>query len=163
MRNILICKKCEFFHEGVSSVGEIPVKYVCLHSCQLDNVEDNRKYHTEFFNKPVKKDCPYYAEQSMFELYEAKNCGKVEYGLLRLFQIRRTCQHCGKKLFRFKKTCPNCGHKYERVYWINAWFVRVQDGENESVEYSRRISDATVFAIFLLVVGALLWIFRWIL
>ena len=129
MRDILICKKCEFFKENQidpvmmvkvnldSSLMEIGKKYFFRrHNCEFECLSTRigrLKNRTEYYNLEIPPECSYRLEHEMYGMNGEH--GVVDYSMRRHFRTTRTCQHCGSVIPN-KKRCPNCGYDYFETY-----------------------------------------------
>ena len=129
MRDILVCKKCEWFIENhldpsIKKLHDSRTLYDTKwiekyqpyfrrrHCCRYDDFE-NIECFTEFYKMPVPFECPYAMEH---EIYSWNSENKdVDYDITKYFRINRICQHCGRKIPN-KKHCNNCGYDWFKVY-----------------------------------------------
>ena len=128
MRDILVCKHCDFFMENqIDPVMRINLKYDSglvetskqyffrRHNCEFSclGTRVGRLNNVEYYKMDIPPECPYKFEHEMYEM-NGEHCA-VNYGVSRHFGKTRTCQHCGSTIPKSKK-CPNCGYNYFETY-----------------------------------------------
>lgn len=129
MRDILVCKKCEWFIENhldpsIKKLHDSRTLYDTKwiekyqpyfrrrHCCWHDDFKKTYSFD-EFYKMPVPRNCPYAMEHEIYSWNsDMKN---VDYDFTRYFRRNRTCQHCGRKIPN-RKRCDNCGYDWFNVY-----------------------------------------------
>ncbi len=128
MRDITVCKKCDFFceNEVFPKLRVLETDFILTesnlryfyrrHNCHFETlgVKTGRDLmKTEYYKLDVPSECLYKFEHDFYTL--SNECNDVDYSIKRHFRKKRTCQHCGSTIPNVKR-CPKCGYDYFETY-----------------------------------------------